>query len=153
MNHKLAKRLMMAVMALIGLIVVVSIATATTVYYLECTTLSVLGNATIAGDASVGDDLTVTDAATIGGLTTTATAKVGSGGSTLSLLKFGSVDLASSITASTISGVLPNDLILPFPNEDDAAYLRSAVATTNTVTFTWNDDPSSTRTVAYAVLR
>lgn len=72
----------------------------------------------------------------------------------VSNLAFGTADAATSVTAVTVSGLLPGDKALVTPNEaGDTAYPLSAVASTNTLTITLSADPSTTLTIGYLVLR
>lgn len=80
---------------------------------------------------------------------------VGSAGTLHTLLKIGTVTVATSTTAATITGLLPSDAgkIFLTPPAAGTAYIIRAVPTTNTLTFLMSATPSPSLTIGYLLLR
>jgi hypothetical protein len=107
-------------------------------------------NATTVNATTLSGNLTGTAAPT--------TLAVGSGGTSLALLKAGSLDFddaSSTVDANTVTGALPGDKVVCTINNATTSTLTSigAVATTNTVTLYTAADPGTTVSVSYLLWR
>jgi hypothetical protein len=119
-----------------------------------------VGRLTVTEDLDVESGVTVDINGTLqvdGTLDTNASATMSylsiGGGTELTKLWFATEDIDTSVTAITVTGVLPGDYVLATSNEADAATFSSAVPTTNTVTLTLSADPSAARTWSFLIAR
>lgn len=75
------------------------------------------------------------------------------GGTSISKLYLATQDVTSSVTAITVTGVLPGDKVWVTKNNAVAQTINGAVPTTNTVTVTLSADPASTCTLSVMAIR
>ncbi|MEN6533389.1 MAG: hypothetical protein ABFD89_06980 [Bryobacteraceae bacterium] len=107
-----------------------------------------------AGAATIGSTLSVTGNTSATTLAATTSIAVGRG-TAVGKLMVGSVDFITSVTSYTVNGLLPGDKIFCGINKTGggAAYIKSAVPTTNTLTVTASADMSTTVTLQWLMLR
>lgn len=118
--------------------------------------LRATAGSTIQVDATA--DLTVTGDATFADLSSAGTAAltsvdVGSGGA-IEMLKASTLVFPTTTTTTVaVSGVLPGDTVVATPNVATTHALKSAAPSTDTLTFVWAGDNSTTVTVGVIIAR
>lgn len=137
------------------------IPTVTDLHTLGTSTYKWLSAAITTVNATTVNATTVAATTLSGNLTGTAaptTLAVGSGGTSLALVKAGALDFddaSSTEDANTVTGALPGDKVVCTINNATTSTLTSlgAVATTNTVTLYTAADPGTTVSVSYLLWR